>query len=224
MSFWEITKSEEEKKEESKNQKFTYQNPIMKNMEFGILNLQTQLVNIFITIKQGENEAVTTYLECFHRNLHQIQAIDANYFTVAQILNQFICGLCSSILQRIHPMHFVDLQAAVTNARDFEAVELEANHAQTVNLVINRSSELDSKLKKFSDSINQKLEGYLADNRTIYQSLQQRNNSGNANRFQSQSHPLLSTNQQWQQKMCVCYYCGKQGHLQIDCHHYLNNQ
>ncbi|KAG9294406.1 hypothetical protein G9A89_001911 [Geosiphon pyriformis] len=67
-------------------------------------------------------------------------------------------SLCSSILQCIHPIHPADLQAAVTNARDFEAAELKANHAQAVNLVINESSELDSKLKQFSDSINQKLE------------------------------------------------------------------
>ncbi|KAG9307532.1 hypothetical protein G9A89_000011 [Geosiphon pyriformis] len=37
----------------------------------------------------------------------------------------------------------------MTNARDFEVAELKANHAQTVNLVMNRSSELDSKLKQF---------------------------------------------------------------------------
>ncbi|KAG9296381.1 hypothetical protein G9A89_014973 [Geosiphon pyriformis] len=92
-----------------------------------------KLANTFTTIKQEENKAVTTYLGCFHRNLHHIQAIDPNYFTVAQILNQFIRGLCTT----------------VTNARDFEAAELEANHAQAVNLVINGSSELDSKLKQF---------------------------------------------------------------------------
>ncbi|KAG9304418.1 hypothetical protein G9A89_019980 [Geosiphon pyriformis] len=54
------------------------------------------LTNTFTTIKQGDTEAVTTYLGCFHRNLHQIQAIQADYFTVPQILNQFIRGLCSS--------------------------------------------------------------------------------------------------------------------------------
>ncbi|KAG9304385.1 hypothetical protein G9A89_019947 [Geosiphon pyriformis] len=42
--------------------------------------------------------------------------------------------LCSSILQCVYPMHLADLQAAVTNARDFEAAELEANHTQAVNL------------------------------------------------------------------------------------------
>ncbi|KAG9288267.1 hypothetical protein G9A89_021298 [Geosiphon pyriformis] len=99
------------------------------------------LANTFNTIKQGDTEA--------------IQAIDTNYFTAPQILNQFIYGLCSNILQHVCPLH--------------PSAELEANHIQAINLVINESSELDSKLKQFSNSINQKLEGYLANNYTIYQ-------------------------------------------------------
>ncbi|KAG9292519.1 hypothetical protein G9A89_002154 [Geosiphon pyriformis] len=148
------------------------------------------LENTFTIIKQEETKAVTTYLEHFHRNLHQIQAIDTNYFTAAQILNQFIRGLHNSILQCVCPMHPADLQAAVTNARNFEAAKLEANHAQAVNLAINRLSELDSKLKQFSNSINQKLEEYLADNYTIYQPPQQYNNLGTTNCPQNQN--LLS--------------------------------
>ncbi|KAG9284453.1 hypothetical protein G9A89_014057 [Geosiphon pyriformis] len=136
-------------------------------------NSINRLANIFTTIKQEETEAVTTYLRHFYRNLHQIQVINANYFTVAQILNQFIYELCSSILQCVHPMHSVDLQAAITNARDFKAAKLEANYAQAVNLVINRLSDLDSKLKQFSKSINQKLEIYLVNNnQAIYQTSQ----------------------------------------------------
>ncbi|KAG9290575.1 hypothetical protein G9A89_020945 [Geosiphon pyriformis] len=46
-------------------------------------------------------------------------------------------------------MHPVDLPTTVTHARDFEAAELEANYAQAVNLVMNGSSKLDSKLKQF---------------------------------------------------------------------------
>ncbi|KAG9295255.1 hypothetical protein G9A89_015742 [Geosiphon pyriformis] len=115
------------------------------------------LASTFTTIKQEDTEAVTTYLGCFYRNLCQIQAIQADYFT--------------------HPpastsMHPVNLPTTVTHARDFEAAELEANHAQAVNLVMNKSSDLDSKLKQFSNNINQKLEGYLADNCAIYQPLQ----------------------------------------------------
>ncbi|KAG9303709.1 hypothetical protein G9A89_018606 [Geosiphon pyriformis] len=124
------------------------------------------LTNTFTTIKQGDTKAVTTYLEHFHRNLHQIQTIQADYFIVPQILNQFIRGLR------------IDLPTAVTHTRDFEAAELEAYHAQAVNLVINRSSDLDSKLKQFTD------------NHAIYQSPQQHNNSENTNHFQNQPHPL----------------------------------
>ncbi|KAG9288620.1 hypothetical protein G9A89_006721 [Geosiphon pyriformis] len=111
------------------------------------------LVNTFTTIKQRETETVTTYLGCFHQNLCQIQAIDANYFTAPQIFNQFIRGLCSSILQHVHPLHSGTLQDAVTRTRDFESTESEANHAQAVNLVMNRSSELDSKLEKFISTL-----------------------------------------------------------------------
>ncbi|KAG9305968.1 hypothetical protein G9A89_016621 [Geosiphon pyriformis] len=135
-------------------------------------NSINHLANTFTIIKQGENKAVTTYLERFYRNLCQIQAIQADYFTVPQILNQFIRSLCSSILQCICSMHLTDFQATITNARNFEAAELKVNHAQAINLVINGLSKLDSKLKQFSDSINQKLERYLADNQAIYQPLQ----------------------------------------------------
>ncbi|KAG9306690.1 hypothetical protein G9A89_004237 [Geosiphon pyriformis] len=75
----------------------------------------------------------------------------------------------------------INLQAAITHTKDFESAELKANHAQTVNLVINGSSELNSKLKQFSNFINQKLEGY--------------------------SYSSPSTNQQWQQETHVCHYC-----------------
>ncbi|KAG9289708.1 hypothetical protein G9A89_014443 [Geosiphon pyriformis] len=47
------------------------------------------------------------------------------------------------------------------NARDFKAAELEANHAQAINLVMNGSSELDSKLKQF---ISAYLSATAADN------------------------------------------------------------
>ncbi|KAG9287332.1 hypothetical protein G9A89_000792, partial [Geosiphon pyriformis] len=66
----------------------------------------------------------------------------------AQILNQFIRGLHSSILQHVHPLHSGTLQDVITCTRDFESTELEANHAQAINLVMNELSELDSKLEK----------------------------------------------------------------------------
>ncbi|KAG9299188.1 hypothetical protein G9A89_013836 [Geosiphon pyriformis] len=104
------------------------------------------LANTFTIIKQGETEAVTTYLGCFHRNLHQIQAIQADYFTVPQILNQFIRGLHSSLFQCVHPMHSQTLQNAIINARNFELAKLKASHAQAVNL-----ETLDRKPPKTGD-------------------------------------------------------------------------
>ncbi|KAG9298615.1 hypothetical protein G9A89_012683 [Geosiphon pyriformis] len=117
-------------------------------------------------------------------------------FNAFKILNQFIHGLHSSILQHIHPLHPDIFQDAVTRARDFESAESEANYAQAINLVMNKSSELDSKLEKFSETIHQKIEGYLANNnQTIYQTLQQCNNQGNFNHSQNQPRLSSSTNQ-----------------------------
>ncbi|KAG9286865.1 hypothetical protein G9A89_012415 [Geosiphon pyriformis] len=64
-------------------------------------NSINKLANTFTTIKQGDTEA---------------------------ILNQFIRGLHSSILQQVRPMHLVDFPTTVTYARDFEAAELKANY------------------------------------------------------------------------------------------------
>ncbi|KAG9305533.1 hypothetical protein G9A89_003596 [Geosiphon pyriformis] len=149
-----------------------YQSLINKPQDFNVFKVEflryfsnnnciNWLANTFSTIKQEETEAVTTYMGRFHQNLRQIQAIDTNYFTAPQILNQFIHGLCSSILQHVCPLHPDIFQDTVTHARDFKSAKSEANHAQVVNLVINRSSDLDSKLKQFSNTINQKIEGYL---------------------------------------------------------------
>ncbi|KAG9303563.1 hypothetical protein G9A89_018459 [Geosiphon pyriformis] len=148
-----------------------------------------KLANLFTTIKQGDTEAVTTYLGHFYRNLHQIQAIQADYFTAPQILNQFIRDLHSNLLQRIRPMHPVDLPTTVTYARDFEAAELEANHAQAVNLVMNGSSELDSKLKQFR----------------------------NMNHFQNQSQSLSSTapSLPWQLEMRATQNLTSQHYLSL---------
>ncbi|KAG9284520.1 hypothetical protein G9A89_014124 [Geosiphon pyriformis] len=68
-------------------------------------------------------------------NITSIQAIDANYFIVPQILSQFICGLYSKIFQHVCPLHSVMLQAAITQTRDFESAELEANHAQAPQII-----------------------------------------------------------------------------------------
>ncbi|KAG9292972.1 hypothetical protein G9A89_016334 [Geosiphon pyriformis] len=42
MSPWKITESDKKEEEETKDQEFTYQNPIPENLDIEILNFQTQ--------------------------------------------------------------------------------------------------------------------------------------------------------------------------------------
>ncbi|KAG9306656.1 hypothetical protein G9A89_004203 [Geosiphon pyriformis] len=88
------------------------------------------------------------------------QAIQADYFTVPQILNQFIRGLCSSILQCVYPMHPANFQAAVTNTRDFEATELEANHVQELISMLLFSKAAFKKKPIITIYTNAKVNGY----------------------------------------------------------------
>ncbi|KAG9284569.1 hypothetical protein G9A89_000652 [Geosiphon pyriformis] len=113
-------------------------------------NSINHLASTFTTIKQGDTEAVTTYLGCFHINLCQIQAIQDDYFTVPQILNQFIRGLCSNLLQRVCPMHPVDFPTTVTHTKDFKAAELKANYAQAQHLI-----SCDSQKRVFTTIVQQ---------------------------------------------------------------------
>ncbi|KAG9289973.1 hypothetical protein G9A89_010279 [Geosiphon pyriformis] len=232
MNPWKITELEEEEEEEFEDQEFTYQNPILENLEIETPNFQIQpnldnsendIPNIqtppnqnnsnlntvptttttsiitattnglctylkkttpnFTVKPQNFNGFKTEFLWYFSNN-NNINKLANTFTTIRQedteaILNQFIRRLHSSILQQVCPMHPVDLPTTVTYTRDFEAAELEANHTQAVNLAINRSSELDSKLKQFR----------------------------NTNCFQNQSRLLLSSNQLWQPEMHICYNC-----------------
>ncbi|KAG9290851.1 hypothetical protein G9A89_011000 [Geosiphon pyriformis] len=117
----------------------------------------------------------------FLRYFSNNNTIDANYFTVPQILNQFICGLRSSILQHVCLLHSGTLQDAVTCARDFESTGSEINHAQAINLVMNRSSELDSKLENLYNDATIKETLLMAKINHIH--LYQPINSGNKKRI-----------------------------------------
>ncbi|KAG9291761.1 hypothetical protein G9A89_012046 [Geosiphon pyriformis] len=112
---------------------------------------------------QDFNAFKAEFLRYFSNN-NSINCL-VNAFTIMKQgeIEAFIHDLCSSILQHVCLLHPSTLQDAVTCARDFESAESEANHIQAVNLVMNGPSELDSKLEKFSESINKKLEEYLAD-------------------------------------------------------------
>ncbi|KAG9289716.1 hypothetical protein G9A89_014451 [Geosiphon pyriformis] len=126
-----------------------------------------------ILLTRGIREFKTAFLGYFSNN-NSINHL-ANIFTTIKQgeTKAFIHELHNSLFQCVHPMHPQTLQNTITNVRDFELAELEANHAQVINLVMNRSSELDFKLKQ------------LTDNYAIYQPPQQCNNPENMNCFQN---------------------------------------
>ncbi|KAG9304722.1 hypothetical protein G9A89_004043, partial [Geosiphon pyriformis] len=92
-------------------------------------NAIIQLQNKFNTIKQNTSETVTQYLARFNRICRQIEAIEQEYYTDPQVLNQFIRGLKSSILGRVRSAHPNSLPEAVMLARALESAEKEANYS-----------------------------------------------------------------------------------------------
>ncbi|KAG9307631.1 hypothetical protein G9A89_023196 [Geosiphon pyriformis] len=163
-----------------------------------------RLQNQFSIIKQKDHEAVTTYLGQFNPILCQILVIERDYYTMVQVLNQFIKKLRSSILRSVRPRHPTSLQDAVALARDFESTEQEANHTQAVNLAINETSNIDAKITQLSEKLTQKIEGFLARTTETYQPPQWRENNNNSRYPQQQS---------WRFDPCNCYYCQKPGHI-----------
>ncbi|KAG9306862.1 hypothetical protein G9A89_005763 [Geosiphon pyriformis] len=109
----------------------------------------------------------------------------------------------------VYPLHLVTLQVIITHARDFELVELEANYAHAINLVMNRSSELDFKLKQFivhqpilsffnqlSGSHSRNLEiGYVQNpNSQHYLSLLITPENASSNKPEPNQQPILTNN------------------------------
>ncbi|KAG9305659.1 hypothetical protein G9A89_022581 [Geosiphon pyriformis] len=89
---------------------------------------------------QSLAEKPTSFTE-FKLTFLQYFFIERDYYTTAQVLNQFIKELRSSILRSIRPCHLTSLQDAVTFIHNFKSAEQEANHTQAVNLAINGTSD-----------------------------------------------------------------------------------
>ncbi|KAG9288984.1 hypothetical protein G9A89_015533 [Geosiphon pyriformis] len=65
---------------------------------------------------------------------------------MAQVFNQFIKRLWSSILRSVRPCHPTSLQDAITLAYNFKSVKQKANHTQAINLAINGTSDINAKI------------------------------------------------------------------------------
>ncbi|KAG9306985.1 hypothetical protein G9A89_000899 [Geosiphon pyriformis] len=131
-----------------------------------------------------------------------INTIKRDYYTTAQVLNQFIKGLQNGILRSVRPYHPISLQDAVTLARDFESAEQE--------------------IIQLSEKLTQKIEGFLAGTTGTYQPPQRRENNNNSRYSQQQNRQQQQ--QPWRSDPCNYYYCQKSGHIAHNCRRKIMDQ
>ncbi|KAG9288557.1 hypothetical protein G9A89_016187, partial [Geosiphon pyriformis] len=178
-------------------------------------NAIIQLQNKFNTIKQNTSETVTQYLAQFNRICHQIEAIEQEYYTDPQVLNQFIRGLKSSILGRVCSAHPNSLPEAVMLARALESAEKEANHSQMVNMVMeeNKTETLEKRVTQLGEELSKKIESYLIPDprKNTYQPPQRRSQEVS----DSQNNRLSC--QEFRTETHACHFCKRVGHLISQC-------
>ncbi|KAG9298976.1 hypothetical protein G9A89_020289 [Geosiphon pyriformis] len=104
-------------------------------------NTSIILHNHFRNIKQEPSESVMTYIGKFNKLLRQICQLKTNdYYSDAQILNQFITGLKDKLIKKVCPHAPEDLNSAIQHAKRYEMAMKEANHTKLVNLAIGETS------------------------------------------------------------------------------------
>ncbi|KAG9284731.1 hypothetical protein G9A89_003034 [Geosiphon pyriformis] len=97
-------------------------------------NTSITLCNHFCNIKQETSETVMTYLRRFNKLLCQIQQLETNnYYSNAQILDQFIAELKDKLIKKVCPHAPADLATAIKHAKNYEMTIEEANHTKFTN-------------------------------------------------------------------------------------------
>ncbi|KAG9307248.1 hypothetical protein G9A89_017076 [Geosiphon pyriformis] len=117
------------------------------------------LRNCFHNIKQETSETVMTYLGRFNKLLRQIRQLETNdYYSDAQILDQFIAGLKDKLIKKVHPHASADLATAIRHTKSYEMAIEEANHTKLVNLAIGETS---SAAEEKIDQLTKNVESYF---------------------------------------------------------------
>ncbi|KAG9307658.1 hypothetical protein G9A89_023223 [Geosiphon pyriformis] len=118
-------------------------------------NISITLRNCFRNIKQETSESVMTYLGRFNKLLRQIQQLETNdYYSDAQILDQFIAGLKDKLIKKVRSHAPADLATAIRHAKSYEMAMEEANHTKLVNLAIGEtSSAAEEKIDQLTKKI-----------------------------------------------------------------------
>ncbi|KAG9285511.1 hypothetical protein G9A89_006499 [Geosiphon pyriformis] len=104
-------------------------------------NISITLRNRFYNIKQEPSESVMTYIGKFNKLLRQICQLETNnYYSNAQILDQFIASLKDKLIKKVCPHAPEDLNSVIQHAKRYEMAMEEANCTKLVNLAIGETS------------------------------------------------------------------------------------
>ncbi|KAG9291588.1 hypothetical protein G9A89_022007 [Geosiphon pyriformis] len=96
------------------------------------------------------------YLRRFNKLLRQIRQLETNnYYSDAQILDQFIAGLKDKLIKKVCPHAPANLATAIRHTKSYEIAMEEANHTKLINLAIGETSsaaeeKIDQLTKKIS--------------------------------------------------------------------------
>ncbi|KAG9291432.1 hypothetical protein G9A89_021851 [Geosiphon pyriformis] len=168
-------------------------------------NTSITLHNCFRNIKQEPSESVMTYIGKFNKLLKWICQLETNnYYSDAQILDQFITGLKDKLIKKVCSHAPEDLNSAIQHTKRYEMAMEEANHTKLVNLAIGETS---SAAEEKIDQLIKKVENYFTNQQQQQPQRYQPPQRRNQNNFAP-----LSNNQPQN-----CHYCKISGHWKRDC-------
>ncbi|KAG9291526.1 hypothetical protein G9A89_021945 [Geosiphon pyriformis] len=94
-------------------------------------NTSITLHNHFRNIKQEPSKSVMTYIEKFNKLLRRIRQLETNdYYSDAQILDQFITGLKDKLIKKVCPHVPEDLNSIIQHAKRYKMAMEEANRTK----------------------------------------------------------------------------------------------
>ncbi|KAG9305115.1 hypothetical protein G9A89_007755 [Geosiphon pyriformis] len=112
-----------------------------------------------------------TYIRKFNKLLRQICQLETNdYYSDAQILDQFITGLKNKLIKKICSHAPEDLNSAIQHAKRYKMAIEEANHTKLVNLAIGKiSSAAEEKIDQLTKKYQQPIQHYQVPARRLVQ-------------------------------------------------------
>ncbi|KAG9302756.1 hypothetical protein G9A89_009533 [Geosiphon pyriformis] len=168
-------------------------------------NTSITLRNCFRNIKQELSESIMTYIGKFNKLLRWIHQLETNdYYSNAQILDQFIAGLKDKLIKKVCPHAPEDLNSAIQHAKRYEMAMEEVNRTKLVNLAIGETS---SAAEEKIDQLTKKVKNYFTNQQQQQPQRYQPPQRRNQNNFAPLSNNQLQN----------CHYCRISGHWIRDC-------